>query len=79
MKQNVTLALGKDSLRKVKILAAKRDTSVTRLLADQLARVVAEDDEYEPAKSRALKRMKKGFHLGGRILATREELHARKG
>lgn len=78
MKQNVTLALEKDLLRKLKILAAKRDASVTRLLADQLARVVAEDD-YEPAKSRALKRMKKAFHLGGRILSTREELHARKG
>ena len=78
MKQNITLALDKELLKKVKVLAAKRDTSVTHLLTKQLDRIVSEEDHYESSKKRALARLKKGFHLGGRILAQREELHERR-
>jgi len=78
MKQNITLALDKELLKKVKVLAVKKDTSVTRLLTKHLARIVSEEDHYESSKKRALARLKKGFHLGGRILAQREELHERR-
>ena len=78
MKQNITLALEKEVLKRAKVLAAKKDVSVTKLLAEELARMVAEDDRYELSKKRALARLKKGFHLGGQILAEREELHARR-
>ncbi len=78
MKQNITVSLEKEQLKKIKILAAKKDTSVTKLLADQLAKVLAEEDDYEAAKKRALARMKKGYRLGGRILWTRDELHERR-
>jgi hypothetical protein len=75
MKQNVTLALDKELLKKVKVLAAKKDTSITKLLTKQLVRIVSEEDHYESSKKRALTRLRKGYHLGGRILAQREELH----
>jgi len=77
MKQNITLSLEKDLLRKAKLLAAKKEISVTKLLSEQLTKVISEDDGYEVAKKRALTVLRKGLHLGGRITAEREELHER--
>ena len=34
-------------------------------------------EEYKAAHARALLRMEKGFHMGGQIRFTREELHDR--
>jgi HSP90 family molecular chaperone len=78
MKQNITLAVDKELLKKARVLAAKRETSISKLLSELLAKIMSEDDQYEASKKRALSRLKKGFHLGGRILATRDELHERK-
>lgn len=78
MKQNITLALDKELLRKVKVLAAKKDTSITKLLTTHLAEKVSEEDHYGSSKKRALTRLRKGFHLGGQILAQREKLHERR-
>ncbi len=78
MRQNITLSIEKEILKKVKILAAQRETSISKLLAEQLARVIPGDDQYEVAKKRAVARLKKGFHLGGRVLANRKELHERR-
>lgn len=77
MKQNVTVSLDKGLLRKAKILAAQRDTSLSRLLGDELARAVEEAERYDQAKAKALADLAAGFHLGGRVRASREELHAR--
>ncbi|HSB06023.1 MAG TPA: DUF6364 family protein [Thermodesulfobacteriota bacterium] len=78
MKQNITLSLDRELLRKAKVLAAKKDMSVTKLLANELNRMVTENDQYEISKKRALARLRKGLHLGGQILARREELHERR-
>jgi len=78
MKQNITLSLDREIIKKAKVLAAKKEASVTKLLAEQLTRIVSEDDQYGFSKRRALARLRKGFHLGGRILAKREELHERR-
>lgn len=78
IKQNITLAVDKDLLKKARVLAAKRETSVSKLLSEQLAKIVSEDNQYEASQKRALSRLRKGFRLGGRILATRDELHERK-
>ena len=68
----------KDLLRKAKLLAAKKDMSVTKLLSEQLTKVISEDDEYEASKKRALTVLRKGLHLGGRITTKREELYERR-
>lgn len=78
MKRNITLSLEEDLLKKAKLVAAKKDMSVSGLLTEQLSRVIMEEDQYEASRRKAFTRLKKGLHLGGRILATREELHERR-
>jgi hypothetical protein len=78
MKQNITLSIEKELIKKAKVMAAKKETSVTKLLAEQLAKMVSEDDQYDLSKKRALAILRKGFHLGGRIMSKREELHERR-
>lgn len=76
-KQNITISLSKEVLRKAKVLAALRDTSVSGLLAQELESLVNNDEAYETARQQAIALMKKGFRMGGVIRATREELHER--
>ena len=78
MKQKITLSIEKDLIRKAKILAARKDTSISKLLSEVLARIITDDDLYESARKRATARLRKGFHLGGKILARREELYDRR-
>jgi predicted transcriptional regulator len=77
MKTNITLKLDRDLLRKVKVLAAEKDTSVSGLLAEQLEKAVRERDGYEHAKKRALARMKHASHLGYTPPASRDEFYER--
>jgi len=77
-KQNVTVSLPEEIIRKARILAAQRSTSISGLLAEQIEKLVGEEDDYERAKRRALALLDKGFHMGGKITATRESLHDRK-
>jgi hypothetical protein len=78
--QNITLAVPKEVLRKAKLLAIQKRTSLSRLLTHTLEEMVAEEDRYEVARQRSLAIMKKGFDLGteGRVSWTREELHERR-
>jgi len=78
-RQNVTLSLPKETLRKAKILAAERQTSLSALLTETLEEIVAKSDRYEIAKQRQLVLMERGFDfgLGDTITWTRDELHER--
>jgi len=75
--QNITIRLDKRTLRRAKVLAAMRNTSISGLLAQQIASLVGEDDVYEQAQRRALALLDRGFHLGGSIEGTRDEWHER--
>ena len=77
--QNITLALPKPVLRKVKILAVERQTSVSALLTGMLEEIVEREDSYAAARERALARLKRPVNLGtrGRVTWTRESLHER--
>ena len=77
MKQNVTISLERQTLRKAKILAAKRATSISGLLAEQIEALVGEEEAYEQAERQALALLEQGFHLGGVIGASRDEFHER--
>jgi hypothetical protein len=77
MKQNITLSLDKDLIRKARIIAAQRRMSISKILGEELARMTKEEEQYEFSKRKALSDLKAGFHLGGKIMATREELHER--
>ena len=78
-KQNITLSLDKDLIRQARQLSARKSTSVSKLLSEELERLVRDHEQYERAKRRALATMKKGFRMGGRITASRDELHDRQG
>lgn len=77
--QNITLSLPKEVLLKVKLLAVKRQTSVSGLLTETLERLVEQEDAYAHAKQRHLGCLEQGIDLGteGRILTRRDELHER--
>jgi predicted transcriptional regulator len=77
MKQNITLSVDKEVIRKTKILAARRQTSISKLLADSLTSTVEKEDFYEAAKRNGLATMKEGFHLGGERTWGREDLYER--
>jgi predicted transcriptional regulator len=77
MKTNITLKLDRDLLRRVRVLAAEKDTSVSRLLAEQLESMLRERDGYEQAKKRALARMKRASHLGYTPPVSRDEFYER--
>lgn len=77
MKQNITLSIEKELIQKAKILAVQRHCSISQMFSDELERMVSDAQRYEMAKKRALTMMRKGFHLGGRITTSREELHDR--
>ncbi len=76
-KSNITLSVDVDLLREAKVLAARRGTSVSRLVAAELERLVREDRAYESAQRRALRRLETGHDLGWTPPASREELHER--
>ena len=76
-KQNVTVSLTPQTIQKAKVLAAKRSTSISGLLAEQIDILVGAEEAYEQAKRTALALLKKGFHMGGVISVSRAELHER--
>jgi hypothetical protein len=75
--QNVTICLSKATLRKAKVLAARRDTSIGGLLAQQIEILVGEEEACKRAERRAIQLLDHGFHLGGQALTGRGELHKR--
>ena len=77
MRQNITLRLDKELIRKAKVLAAQQGTSVSGLLTQFLEKVLKEEEAYEVARRRALTFLDRGFHLGGKIPCAREEWHER--
>ncbi len=77
MKTNLTLSIDVELLRDAKILAARRGTSVSRMMAERLEDLVRQDREYEAARQRAVARLDAGFDLEWTPPASRDELHER--
>ncbi len=76
-KQNVTISLSREVLKKARILAARRETSISGLMAQEIESLVGEDEAYERAERQALALLEQGFHMGGAIRVSRDELHER--
>jgi hypothetical protein len=78
-RQNVTLALPQALLKKAKVVAAKKETSLSELLREALEEKVREDSDFVHARTRQLKLLKTGLNLGtgGKLSFSREELHER--
>jgi Arc/MetJ-type ribon-helix-helix transcriptional regulator len=77
--QNITLRLPRELLRRIKRLAADRDTSVSALMTEALTRLADEDRRYLATRKRALAALRSAPSLGtgGHSGWSREELHER--
>lgn len=78
-RQNITLSLPRDIIKKAKIVAIKKDTSLSNLIRQILEEIVKEDEGYDLAMKKHFEILKEGldFNLKGKIPWTREELHER--
>jgi hypothetical protein len=78
-KQNITLALPRRLLKRVKVAAAKHDSSVSAILTRLLEDYLRREDDYERAMRESIETMKRGFEMGtrGKRTWTRDELHER--
>ena len=78
-RQNITLSLPKDLLQKAKILAVKKNTSLSGLLSEYIAKMTNDEEAFQVAKARHRHLLKKGFDFGlkGEIPWKREEIHER--
>lgn len=76
-KRNVTLKLDEKVLTDARILAAERGSSVSRLLTEKLADLVASAKGYDRARKRAVARLCTGLDLGWKRPQSRDELHER--
>ncbi len=64
MKANVTLKIDAELLREARILAAEENSSISALLAAQLAHAVQERRGFEQARLRANARLNANYDLG---------------
>ncbi len=78
-KQNVTLSLPKNILRKAKIIAIEHDTSLSGLMVELLTNLVEQEERYANAKRQHLAWLAQGADLGtdGNISWSRKSLHER--
>ena len=76
-KQNVTISLSRQVLKKAKILAARRETSISGLLAQEIEFLVGDEEAYDHAERQARALLDKGFHMGAIIRSGRDEWHER--
>lgn len=76
-KQNLTVSLSTQTVQKARILAAKRSTSISGLVAAQIETLLEADEAYDSAHRAALDLMEQGFHMGGTHSTDRDALHER--
>ncbi len=79
-RQNVTLSLPKELIKKSKVMAAQKDMSLSAFLRAALEYKVREETGYESARKRQEGLLEKGFDFGtkGQVGFNRDDLHARR-
>jgi hypothetical protein len=76
MGKNVTLRLDEAIISKARHAAVEQDQSLSEWVAGLIVHATSEEDRSRTARAKALKRMDRGFHLGGTPLS-RGEAHER--
>jgi hypothetical protein len=77
-KQNITVAIEPALLKQARAIAARRGSSISALLADELRDLIAEDRAYEAARQSAKAMLKTGFDLQRARMRNRDEIHDRR-
>lgn len=76
--KNITLSMPEELLRRARVLAAQRDTSVSALVAELLEQLVGGVPDYDQAWAEEEALMASGIGLRvGDITWTRADLHVR--
>ena len=76
-KRNVTITLDEETARWARMEAARRDTSVSRLVGDVLREHMRAEEGYEAAMTEYLGRMAKPLRRTKSRYPKRDELHDR--
>ena len=78
-RQNITLSIPKETLKKAKHLAVAKDQSLSGLLTEFIEDLVRQEESYKQAEQRQLVLMEEGidFGLKENVDWSREEIHER--
>ena len=78
-RQNITLSIPKETLKKAKHLAVAKDQSLSGLLTEYIENLVHQEERYKQAEQRQLALMEEGIDFGLKetIDWSREEIHER--
>ena len=77
--QNLTITLDEDVARWAKLEAAKRETSVSRLVGEMLRDQMRSEEAYEEARRQFFAVAPQMLRAGDTRLPSREEIHDRTG
>ncbi|MFT4043857.1 MAG: DUF6364 family protein [Gordonia sp. (in: high G+C Gram-positive bacteria)] len=75
--RNITLSLPEDLVRKAKVIAAERDTSVSALIAELVEHLAGGSENFDIAWGREVAGMGGSGMSVGDISWSRDELHER--
>lgn len=77
--RNITLSLPEEDLRRAKIIAIERGTSLSQLLTRLIRDLADQETGYALAKARSLALLAEGRDLGtgGHVRWSRDDLHER--
>ncbi|MBN2054542.1 CopG family transcriptional regulator [bacterium] len=78
-RQNVTVSLPRDLIKRAKHLAVERNTSLSGLLGEYLEKIIRDDEVKRCAAKRIRARLRAPADLGtnGTSVCLREEVHGR--
>ncbi len=79
MRQNITLSMERDLLKRVRGHAAAKGKSISALMADELRHIVEDDEAYRQAMAAAVAQMSEGLDLDALGFGNREGAHDRQG
>ncbi len=75
--KNVTITLDEEVLRWAKVWAARHDTSVSRMLGEELRRKMLSEKQYERARRRFMARQPVPLKPADRPYPSRDSLYER--
>jgi hypothetical protein len=76
--RNITLSMPEELVRRAKVLAAQRDTSVSGLVARLLEQLVGDVRDYDDVAAQERRVMQEGIGLRvGEITWSRDDVHER--
>lgn len=75
-RKNITIQVDEELIDRARVLAAKRGTSISGLVARELGEIVDREARYEEAQRRALRELTTSAERGGRRWK-REDLYER--